>query len=155
MGPRALATAALLAAVAGSALMQPATAEARPADPFRYDISYEDFAVCDTPASLEGRVFLVARSTGAESGNYSSTFIERTVGTLTVGDTTYRYHQSSVFSELEPAGTYDSRTQRLAGSIRLAGSGPFAGVKLQQRIHLVTDATGEVRVDTSVSSFCT
>jgi hypothetical protein len=151
---RALTTSALLAAVSGSVLLPAVTAQARPAEPFRYDVTYDDFAICDTPASLQGRVFLVSRSTGAESGNYSSTFIERTVGTLTVGDDTYRYKQSSVFSELEPADSYDSRTQRLAGSVRVSGNGPFAGVKLRQVIHLVTDATGEVRVDTYVSSFC-
>ncbi len=150
---RALVASALLAAVSGSVL-QPVTAAARPAEPFRYDVFYEDFAVCGTPASLEGRVFAVSRSTGAESGNYTSTFIERTVGTLTVGDETYRYRQSSAFSELEPRDTYDSRTQRLAGTIRVSGSGPLAGVKLQQRIHVVTDATGTVRVDSYVSSFC-
>ena len=149
---RALASAAVVAAVSGSVL-QPATAAARPAEPVRYDVSYDDFAVCGTPASLEGRVFLLSRSTGAESGNYTSTFVERTVGTLTVGGETYRYRQSSVFSELELEDGV-SRTQRLAGHIRLSGSGPFAGVKLRQVFHVVRDATGEVRVDTRVSSFC-
>jgi hypothetical protein len=150
---RALAAPALLA-VTGSVL-QPTTAEARPADPFRYHVSYDDFAVCDEPASLEGTVSLLSRSTGAESGNYTSTFIERTAGTLTVGDATYRYRQSSIFSEAESLETDVSRTLRLAGVIRLSGNGPFAGVKLQQRIHVVTDANGDVRVDTYVSSFCT
>ena len=150
---RALVTTAFLAAASGSAVMQPLTAEARPADPFRYDVSYADFAVCETPASLEGRVFLLSRSTGAESGNYTSTFVERTLGTLTVAEDTYRYRQSSVFSELELEDAV-SRTQRLAGTIRLSGSGPFAGVKLRQVFHVVRDATGEVRVDTRVSSFC-
>ena len=152
--PRALAASALLAVVSGSGLLQATTAEARPAETVRYDVSYEDFAVCETPASLEGRVFLVSRSTGAASGNYTSTFLERTVGSLTVGEDTYRYRQSSAFSELEPRETYDSRTQRLAGTVRLSGRGPLAGVALKQRIHVVTDATGEVRVDTYVSSFC-
>lgn len=151
--PRALTTSAVLAAVSGSLLMQPLTAEARPAEPFHYDVSYADFAVCDMPASLEGRVYLLSRSTGAESGNYTSTFVERTLGTLTVGDDTYRYRQSSAFSELELEDGV-SRTQRLAGTIRLSGSGPFAGVKLRQVFHVVEDATGEVRVDTGVSSFC-
>ena len=150
---RALTTSVFLAAVSGSSLLNPVAAEARPADTFRYDVSYADFAVCDIPASLEGRVFVLSRSTGAESGNYTSTFIDRTIGTLTVGEDTYRYRQSSVFSELELEDGV-SRTQRLAGHIRLSGSGPFAGVKLRQVFHVVRDATGEVRVDTRVSSFC-
>ena len=48
----------------------------------------------------------------------------------------------------------DSRTQRLRGWVRLAGRGPLAGTKLDQRIHMVIDAKGERRVDTYVSSFC-
>src|SRR5215210_2421338 len=114
---RAVTASALAAAVCGSVLLQPATAEARPAEAFRYDVSYEDFAVCDIPASLDGRVFLVSRSTGATGGNDTSTFIERTVGTLTVGEERYRYKQSNLFTELEPRDSYDSRTLRLAGSI--------------------------------------
>ena len=151
---RTLATSALLAAVAGCALLQPTTAEARPAEPFRYDVTYDDFTVCDTPASLTGTVFLTSRSTGAESGMYTSTFLERTTGTLTVGDDTYRYRESEVFTKVESLETGATRTSRLAGSIRLSGNGPLAGVKLEQQIHRVTDATGEVRVDTYVSSFC-
>jgi hypothetical protein len=152
--PRALATSALVAAVTGSVLLQPATAVARPAEPFRYDVSFDDFEVCGTPASLVGTVFLTSRSTGAESGNYTSTFIERTTGALTVGSDTYRYQQSSMFSELETLETNESRTLRLASSIRLAGPGPLAGTKLDQVIHVVVDASGHKRVDTYVSSYC-
>ena len=152
--PRTLGRSAVLAAVAGCLLLQPAAATARPADPFRYDVAYEDFAVCGTDASLVGSVFLNSRSTGAESGTYTSTFLERTMGTLTVGDETYRYRQSSMFSKVESLETNETRTLRLAGSIQLSGSGPLAGTKLEQVIHVVTDATGMTRVDTNVSSFC-
>ena len=152
--PRPLMTSAVLAAVTGSILLQPATALARPAEPFRYDVSYSDFSVCDVPASLEGTVFLNSRSTGAESGMYSSTFIERTNGVLTVGDDTYRYLESHVFTKVESLETNETRTLRLAGSVRLAGSGPLAGTTLDQRIRVVVDATGQTRVDTSVLSFC-
>ena len=151
---RVLLRSAVLAAVSSCVLLQPGTAGARPADPVRYDVAYEDFAVCDTDASLVGTVFLNSRSTGAESGNYTSTFLERTTGTLTVGDDTYRYRQSSTFSKVEDVESGETRTLRLAGSIRLAGSGPFAGTKFEQQIHVVTDATGVTRVDTYVSSFC-
>jgi hypothetical protein len=149
----ALARTAALSAVAVTGVLQAAPAEARAAEPFAYTVTYDDFAVCGQEASLVGRVFLSSRSTGAESGNYSSTFLERTAGTLTVGDDTYRYHQVSQFSELEvPDG--DSRTLRLKGWIRVVGSGPFAGTKLEQTIHTVVDANGVERVDTYVSSFC-
>jgi hypothetical protein len=143
-----------LVALSGGLVLQPAVADARPAEPFRYDVSFEDFSACDTDATLVGTVFLNSRSTGAQSGNYTSTFIERTVGTLTVGEDTYRYRQSSIFSKVESLESGDTRTLRLAGSIQLAGSGPFAGTKLEQVIHVVIDATGETRVDTSVTSFC-
>jgi hypothetical protein len=146
-------TAALLAATAAALVTSAPAASARPAQPFSYEVSYDDFAVCGEPASLEGRVFGNSRSTGAESGNYTATFIDRTTGTLTVGDDTYRYHQVSHFSELEAADG-ETRTERLSGWIRLAGSGPLAGTKLEQRIHTVTDANGVQRVDTYISSFC-
>ncbi|KAA1426376.1 hypothetical protein [Nocardioides antri] len=141
-------------AVAVAGLWGGGTASARPAEPVRYDVEYADFAVCDVPASLTGRVFLTSRSTGAEGGPYSSTFIERTVGTLTVGADRYRYNKFSKFSEVEvePAGAV--RTQQLLGRIRLAGSGPMAGTVLEQRIHVVRDANGVRRVDVYVSSFC-
>lgn len=129
-----------------------APAQARPAQPTSYPVSYDDFSVCDEPASLAGRVFLNSRSTGAESGNYTATFIERTNGQLTSGGKTYRYVSISKFSELETQD--ETRTESLRGFIRLAGSGPLAGTKLEQRIHTVTDANGVRRVDTYVSSFC-
>ena len=151
---RVLARRLVLATVSSCVLLQPVAADARPADPFRYDVTYDDFALCEIPASLEGTVFLNSRSTGAESGTYTSTFLERTVGTLTVGEETYRYRQSSSFTKVESLETNETRTLRLAGHIRLAGSGPLAGTVLDQFIHVVTDATGETRVDTAVTSFC-
>ncbi len=93
-----------------------------------------------------------SRSTGAGSRNYTATFVERTSGTLTSGGEVYRYTSISRFSELETPD--ETRTESLRGFIRLAGSGPLAGTKLEQRLHTVTDATGVRRVDTAVSSFC-
>jgi len=144
-----------LMALAAAALLQAPAATARPADPFTYQVSYDDFAVCDEPASLVGRVFLKSRSTGSEGGPYTATFIERTTGTLTVGDDGYRYTQASMFSEHERLDDGEASANQLIGWVRLAGSGPLAGVKFQQRINTVVDATGTTRVDTYVSSFCT
>ena len=151
---RALTTSALLAAVSGSVLLPSTAAQARAADTFRYDVVDERFAICDEPATLVGTVSVLARSTGAESGMYTSTFIDRTTGTITVGGDTYRYRQSSTFTKVESLETNDTRTLRLAGSVRLAGNGPLAGTVFDQFIHVVEDATGVTRVDTYVSSFC-
>lgn len=143
---------AAVAGLAAVAITQAQPAVARPADPFSYTVSYDDFAVCGEDASLVGRVFLNSRSTGSEGGPYTATFVERTTGQLTVGDDVYRYSQVSKFSEHEvedgPSGN------QLIGWIRLAGSGPLAGTRLEQHIHTVVDANGVARVDTYVSSFC-
>jgi hypothetical protein len=77
--------------LAAAALLQAQPATARPADTFSYQVSYDDFMVCDELGSLQGRVFLSSRSTGSGGGTDTSTFIERTTGTFTVGDDVYRY----------------------------------------------------------------
>ena len=71
-----------------------------------------------------------------------------------MGEETYRHRQSSSFTKVESLGTGGTRTLRLAGQIRLAGSGTLAGTVLDQFIHVVTDATGQTGVDTAVTSFC-
>lgn len=145
-------TAICALAAVSSITLATAPASARPAQPVSYPVSYDEFAICDEPASLVGRVFLSSRSTGAESGNATATFVERTNGRITSGGEVYRYLSVSTFSELETPD--ETRTESLRGFIRLAGSGPLAGTKLEQRIHTVTDANGVARVDTYVSSFC-
>lgn len=137
-----------------AAMSAAAPASAGPADPMRYDVQYDDFAICDVPASLTGRVFLNSRSTHSGSGSYGSTFVERTTGALVSGGDRYRYSSFSKFSELETNPAGDVRTQQLIGKVRLAGPGPLAGTVFQQRIHVVRDANGVKRVDTYVSSFC-
>ena len=146
--------AAVIAGLAATAvgLAQPATA--RPAEPFSYKVTYDDFSVCDEPGTLVGRVFLNSRSTGSEGGTYTATFVERTVGTFTVGDDVYRFRQASTFSEHERLDDGETSANHLIGKIRLSGSGPLAGVKLDQHIITVVDANGVERVDTYVSSFC-
>ena len=146
---------AAVAGLAATALLQAPSATARPADPFSYRVSYDQFSVCEEPASLIGRVFLNSRSTGSEGGPYTATFIERTTGILTVGDDAYRYRQASKFSEHERLDDGQTSANQLIGSVRLAGNGPLAGTRFEQRIHTVVDANGVTRVDTYVSSFCT
>lgn len=148
------ASAIAVVALAAAVIPQGPAATARPADPFTYTVSFDDFAVCDEPASLVGKVFLNSRSTGSAGGPYTATFIERTKGTLTVGDDTYRYAQASKFSEHERLDDGEASANQLIGWVRLAGSGPLAGTKFQQRINTVVDANGVTRVDTYISSFC-
>jgi len=145
---------AAIAGLAATAVMQAQPATARPAQPFSYAVSYDQFSVCDEPATLVGRVFLNSRSTGSEGGPYTATFIERTTGRLTVGGDVYRYHQASRFSEHERLDDGQTSANHLIGWVRLSGSGPLAGTKLEQRINTVVDANGMTRVDTYVSSFC-
>lgn len=71
-----------------------------------------------------------------------------------MGDDVYRYSQASKFSEHERLDDGQTSPNQLIGWIRLAGSGPLAGTKLQQHINAVVDANGVRRVDTCVSSFC-
>ena len=146
-----------LAAITGltaAVLMQANPAIARPAEPFSYEVTYDDFSVCGEAASLVGRVFVSSRSTGSEGGTYTSTFIDRTSGRLTVGDDVYRYSQVSKFNEHETLDDGQTSGNQLIGWIRLAGSGPLAGTKLQQHLNTIVDANGVTRVDTRVSSFC-
>jgi hypothetical protein len=140
-------------ALALLAATQAPPAGARPAETFSYDVAYET-SVCDETGTLEGRVFLLARSTGSEGGTYTSTFVDRTTGTFTVGDDVYRYVQASKFSDHEQEENGDSEANHLIGWIKLGGAGPLAGTKLQQHINTVVDANGVTRVDTYVSSFC-
>ena len=145
---------ALTAAAAAATIANAPAADARPATPTSYQVTYDDFFICDAAGVLEGRVFLNSRSTGAEGGPYTATFVERTVGTLTVDGDVYRYTQASKFSEHERLDDGQTSANQLIGSVRLAGSGPLAGTVFEQRIITVVDANGVTRVDTFVSSFC-
>jgi hypothetical protein len=146
----------VFSAVAGAAAvaMLQAPADARPATPTSYEVTDEDFFVCDAAGVLNGRVFINSRSTGSEGGPYTATFVERTVGTLTVDGVVYRYNQASKFSEHERLDDGETSANQLIGWVRLSGSGPLAGTQFQQRINTVVDANGVTRVDTFVSSFC-
>ncbi len=145
---------AVTAAVAAVAAMHAPAAHARPAMPTSYEVTDDDFFVCEAAGVLEGRVFLNSRSTGSEGGPYTATFVERTVGTLTVDGVVYRYNQASKFSEHERLDDGQASANQLIGWVRLSGNGPLAGTQFQQRINTVVDANGVTRVDTYVSSFC-
>ena len=59
-----------------------------------------------------------------------------------------------MFNKVESLETGDTRTLRLAGSVRLASTGPFAGTRFRQVVHVVVDVTGVTRVDTAARSTC-